>query len=101
MLGLFSSAALNSEVETIVGEFVKTCPPPVTVGRKPMPKAQIESSLQVLYAQVADCVQKRRLGILGRARLAKALQTEMQRYKYPDELVSQLVSAVTVNALVR
>lgn len=100
MFGFLTSKALRREVGAIVGAFAKVCPPPVKIGHKPIPEQEVGDSLKILYSQVAAFVRDKRLGILGRARLAKALQDEMRQHEYPDELVSRLVNAVTLNALI-
>lgn len=99
MFGFISSKTLRSEVGVIVATFAEVCPPP-KIGNKPVPERTVGESLEALYGQVAAFAQDKRLGILGRARLAKTLQDEMRRREYPDELVSRLVNAVTMNALV-
>ena len=100
MFGFISTKSLRSEAGTMVEAFARICPPPAKIGNKPIPEKKVGESLDVLYGQVAAYVRGKRLGIIGRARLAKALQEAMQRHEYPDELVSRLVNAVTVNALV-
>lgn len=100
MLGFLSGKSLRDEVGVMVGEFALLCPPPTKTGVKPIPEKKVEESLHALYVRIADFVQHMHLGVIGRARLAKALQDEMRRNEYPDELVSRLVNAVTVNALV-
>lgn len=99
MLGFLSGKSLRRDVGVMVQAFVRGCPPPTKIGHKSISKKKVGESLEALYSQMAVYVRDKRLGILGRARLAKALQDEMRLYEYPDELVSRLVNAVTVNAL--
>ncbi|TRZ69605.1 MAG: hypothetical protein D4S02_01765 [Rhodocyclaceae bacterium] len=84
----------------MVDAFAQVCPPPARMGKQPIPQKKVGESLDVLYQQVTKYVMDKRLGFLGRARLAKALQDEMWRHEYPNELVSRVVNAVTMNALV-
>lgn len=91
---------MRAEMGAMIETFAQTCPPPAKIGDRSIPEKKISESLDALYAQVAAYAREKRLGILGRARLAKALQDEMRQQQYPDGLVSRLVNAVTVNALV-
>lgn len=100
MFGFLSGKSLRQFTGTIVGEFAEKCPPPAPSGVKPISKQNAADSLKVLYGRVEAFVREHRLGTLGRARLAKTLQEEMHRHGYPDEMASQVISAVTVNALV-
>jgi len=100
MFGFISGKSLRSEVGVMVGEFARICPPPARLGVKRVSDGKIEESLGVLYSRVAAFARVSNLGVIGRARLAKALQDEMRRNQYPAELVGRLVNAVTANALV-
>lgn len=100
MFGFLSSKLLRSEVEVLVEAFARVCPPPSKIRNKRIKEQEVSSSLDELFRHVAAYSRDRRLGILGRARLAKALQDEMRRREYPDDLVSRVVNAVTVNVLV-
>jgi len=100
MFGILSNRLLRKEVGELVEAFARACPPPAKVRGKPINEREVGNSLEQLFRHVADFARNRRLGILGRARLAKALQDEMRRHEYPDELVSRVVNAVTVNVLV-
>ena len=102
MFGFGFQSPLHAEAKEAMEEFARVCPPPskITKARKPIPENKIAASLESLNKRIASYVQKKRLGVIGRARLAKALQNEMGRLGYPDELSSRVVSAITVNALV-
>jgi hypothetical protein len=67
---------------------------------KPVPENKVTASLEALNQRMAEYAKNKRLSFIGRARLAKALQNEMNQLGYPADLVSRVVSAVTVNALV-
>lgn len=56
--------------------------------------------METLHKRIALYAKEKRLSFIGRARLAKALQNEMNLLGYPADLVSRVISAVTVNALV-
>ena len=100
MFASFSKGYLRTEARQIVEAFVVSCPPPSKAGHKPVSEKNVARSLDALYRQAARLSQEKRLGIWGRARLARALQAELQGLGYPADLVSRVVGAVTVNSLV-
>lgn len=100
MFGLVSSKSMRAEMGAMIEKFARACPPPAKIGDRSIPEKKVSESLDALYVQVAAYAREKRLGILGRARLAKALQDEMRHQQYPDGLVSRVVNAVTANALV-
>ena len=102
MFGFGSHSSLHAEAKEAMEAFSRVCPPPAKVGKgfKPVPENKVAASLESLNIRIAGYVKKTRLGVLGRARLAKALQNEMNRLGYPADLSSRVVSAITVNALV-
>lgn len=100
MLGFISTATLKTKANELVQEFARACPPLPRSGTKVVPEKTVSRALGKLYAEAAAFSHERRLGIFGRARFAKALQNEVRQLGYPTELVTQIVSAVTLNALV-
>lgn len=101
MFGFTSSKSLQIEASVALEAFALVCPPPTKVVKhKPVPENKISASLQALNQRIAAYAKSQRLSFIGRARLAKALQSEMNRLGYPADLVSRVVSAVTVNSLV-
>lgn len=100
MFGILSSKSLRDDAGAMIGSFAQTCPPPAKLGNKPVPEKKVGESLANLYELVAAYTQEHRLGVIGRARLAKALQEEMRQHEYPDELIGRMMNAITVNALV-
>lgn len=101
MLGFISGKSLQAEAREALADFARTCPPPDKARKdKPAPEQKIAESLASLKQRLAAYAKVQRLSFLGRARLAKALQTEMQAQGYPGDLVSRVVGAVTVSALV-
>lgn len=101
MFGFASSKSLQIEASSALEAFAQVCPPPAKMAKqKPVPESKVAASLQALNRRVAEYAVCNRLSFIGRARLAKALQNEMKRLGYPADLVSRVVSAVTVNALV-
>lgn len=100
MFWFVSAKPLRKDVGAMVAAFAEACPPPAEIGNRPVSVKEVGDSLEVLYAQAAAYARSKRLSFLGRARLAKALQDEMRQREYSDELVSRVVNAVTVNALV-
>lgn len=61
---------------------------------------QVEVGLQQLYAAAAIARQERRLGVIGRARVAFSLQDKMVRAGYPPALVRQVLFALLASAFV-
>lgn len=101
MFGFVSQLSLQSEARESLEAFAQVCPPSEKLkSRKAVPESLVAASLATLQKRIAQYAQARRLSFIGRARLAKALQNEMNRLGYPADLVSRVVSAVTVNALV-
>ena len=100
MFGIISSKVLRDEAGRVVDEFTRACPPPGKTRPQPISDLEMSRSLDELFRHVATIARTRRLGVLGRARFAKALQDEFRRLEYPNELVSRVVNAVTVNSLV-
>ena len=74
--------------------------PPPGAKRKAQSKQKIDAALDSLYRDAAAYRREHRLGILGRARLAKAFQDELLARGYPVELVTKITSAITATALV-
>lgn len=101
MFGFASRKSLQHEAKAALEAFARVCPPPDKVKKgKPIPEQKVAESLTALKQRLAAYAKSQRLSFLGRARLAKALQSEMQAQGYPGELVSRVVGAVTVGALV-
>jgi hypothetical protein len=101
MFGFISQLSLQTEARESLEIFARACPPPAKVVKhKPVPESKVAASLETLHKRIALYAQNQSLSFIGRARLAKALQNEMNRLGYPADLVSRVVSAVTVNALV-
>lgn len=101
MFGFISSQSLQAEASEALEAFARVCPPPAKVTKgKPVPEQKIAESLELLKQRIAAYSKSQRLSFIGRARLAKALQSEMQSQGYPGELVSRVVGAITLGALV-
>lgn len=101
MFGFISSLSLKTEAREALEEFARVCPPPDKIKKgKPVPEQKVSESLEALKKRMAAYAKSQRLSFIGRARLAKALQTEMQAQGYPGELVSRVIGAITIGALV-
>lgn len=101
MFGIASTLSLQIEAREALEVFARVCPPPAKVtSYKAIPQSRVAESLETLNQRIALYAKNKRLSFIGRARLAKALQNEMNLLGYPADLVSRVVSAVTVNALV-
>lgn len=101
MFGFASQKSLQAEAREALADFARVCPPPDKAKKgKSVPDPKIAESLETLKQRLAAYAKSQRLSFLGRARLARALQSEMQSHGYPGDLVSRVVGAVTVGALV-
>ena len=100
MLWFLSSKFIRNDVRAMIERFAHSCPPPDKFTDKSATEIMVNKSLDALYVEISTYAREQRLGIFGRARLAKAFQDEMRQQQYSEELVSRLVNAVTVNALV-
>lgn len=101
MFGFASHKSLQAEAIKALEAFARVCPPPAKAKKgKPAPEQKIVESLDTLKRHMAAYAKTERLSFIGRARLARALQSEMQSQGYPGELISRVVGAVTVGALV-
>ena len=101
MFGFISTLSLQIEARESLGAFARVCPPPAKVVKhKAVPENKVAESLKALHTRIALYAKQNSLSFIGRARLAKALQNEMNQLGYPPDLVSRVVSAITVNALV-
>ena len=83
----------------MVEAFARNCPPPAKIGNQAIPEKKVAKAFDALYAEAASFSLEKKLGIIGRARFAKVLQEELLRQKYPEDLISRIVGAVTANAL--
>lgn len=101
MFGFATQKSLQLEAREALEVFAQVCPPPDKVAKhKVVPENKVAASLAALNQRIALYAKEKRLSFIGRARLAKALQNEMNLLGYPADLVSRVISAVTVNALV-
>lgn len=101
MFGFAPQKSLQIEAREALAVFARVCPPPDKANKgKSVPEPKIAESLGTLKQRLAAYAKNQRLSFIGRARLARALQAEMQSQGYPGDLVSRVVSAVTVGALV-
>lgn len=96
----FGGKALAADAKSLVAAFARACPPPSQALRA-ISEKQVQTALQGLYLAAGQCAGERKLGAIGRARLARAVQSELFAAGYPPELVSKVVSALTLNALVK
>lgn len=67
--------------------------------RRALSAPEVARALAALYKGAADFSRAGRLGILGRARLAKALQDELLARGYPDDMVLKITHAVAAKSL--
>lgn len=59
-----------------------------------------ENALNQLFKRTGAICKEYRLGIIGRARLAKALQNQLRDRGYAANLIAKITIAVVTNALV-
>ncbi len=78
--------------------------PPPGKGKKRPTEKEVEavtaSGLEKFYATAREERERRRLGILGRARVALCLQQRLLEAGYPAPLVKQVLFAMLVSAFV-
>jgi len=98
---IFLGSLYKDEAVRLVGGFASVCPPPERVGSKAPTDKMVAKALDHLSQQALDFSEEHRLGVINRARLAKAFQDEMLRTGYPADLVSRITSSLTFNALIR
>ena len=99
MFGFIPSAVLRERAVQLVDVFARDIAAPGKARRKAALESAANDALQVLFLGVADFCRVERLGVIGRARLARTLQDELRRRGFPAEMVSRVTSAVTINAL--
>lgn len=97
----FSAQEIKETAAQIVGKFIQQCPPQSKVFGRKGSETVIGGALEAIYREASDFAKKRRLGVIGKARFAKAFQDELQRAGYTAELVSKVTTALTVKAFVR
>lgn len=97
---MLSGKPLRERAASLVQSFFDKCPLP-GAKRKAPSKREIEMSLEAIYREVAAFSREQRLGIVGRARFAKAIQDELLSRGYPPDLVMKITGAISAKALVR
>ena len=95
---LLSGKPLRERAVALVKTFSGNCPPP-GAKHKALSKPKIEKALEALYREAAAFSREQRLGIVGRARFAKAIQDELLVLGYPVDLVMKITGAVSAKAL--
>ncbi len=100
MFAFLSKNYLQPEAAELIAGFSTTCPPPRLIGKRRIAEKVVAQAMRELYEKTAELASRKRLGVLGRARLAKAMQTILREQGYAEELTAQVVGAVTVNSLV-
>jgi len=100
MFGFLSAKGIRDEARAIILKFAETSPPSRNGPNGIFSEEQLNRSLELLYSQVASYALGQRLGIIGRARFAKALQDELLLRGYPAEIASKVVSSATISSLV-
>ncbi|OGA20065.1 MAG: hypothetical protein A3G25_14145 [Betaproteobacteria bacterium RIFCSPLOWO2_12_FULL_63_13] len=98
-LARLSGKTVRQGASALADAFSEKFPPP-GARRKAQSRLKIDSALDSLYRDAAAFRREHRLGVLGRARFAKAFQDELLARGYPAELVMKITSAITATALV-
>ena len=93
------SKPVQARVDALLGEFALACPPPGKA-TKPITSQTVEKALSGLCGETARLVREQKLGVLRRAALAKSVQKGLIDAGYPLEMVTKIVNALTVSALV-
>jgi hypothetical protein len=95
---LLSGKPLRAQAALLVQFFASNCPPP-DGKHKSLSRPKIEKALEALYSEAGAFSREQRLGIVGRARFAKAIQDGLLGRGYPADLVMKITSAVSAKAL--
>lgn len=98
-LAVLTGKAQREAAAFLAQDFSERCPLPAG-RRKALPAREVEQALGALYRGAADFSRAGRLGILGRARLAKALQDELLARGYPADMALKVVHAVAAKSLI-
>lgn len=93
------STPVQTKVDALLAEFVVACPPPGKATR-PVTSHAVEKALSGLCDETVRLVQERKLGVLRRAAFAKSLQKGLIGAGYPPEMVTKVINALTVSALI-
>lgn len=99
LLRLLVSGAVQAKASALVAGFARVCPAPEKAPRNVTAKA-VEKALDELYLEAGRFAREQKLGVLRRAAFAKLIQNELIGLGYPVDLVTKVVNALTVNALV-
>jgi len=100
-----SSEKLNQEpikvfAGQIVEQFQSLCPSSEQqLNKKKRSQKGIKKALSKLYTQIYDYVSARKLGVIKRGFLARAIQSEMEQKAYERPLINQIMMAIILNSL--
>ncbi len=100
-----SSEQLNKEsikifASQIVDQFQLLCPSSEEqINKKKRSQKGIKIALTQLYSQIYDYVSVRKLGVIKRGFLARAIQSEMEQKAYERSLINQIMMAIILNSL--
>ena len=100
-----SSEQLNKEsikifASQIVDQFQLLCPSSEEqINKKKRSQKGIKIALTQLYSQIYDYVLARKLGVIKRGFLARAIQSEMEQKAYERSLINQIMMAIILNSL--
>jgi hypothetical protein len=86
-------SAVSAASDHLFERFCRELPLQVP-GARARSTTQVETALQRFYAEARAQREERRLGIIGRARVAFALQQRLLKAGYPAGLVRQVLFAL-------
>jgi hypothetical protein len=96
---LLSGKPLRERAASLVQSFSDSCP--IAAAKRKAPSMrEVERALEAIYRGAASFSREHRLGVVSRARFAKAVQEELLHRGYPADLVTKITSAVAAKALV-
>lgn len=98
---IFGLAQLEAAATDLVAGFSRDCPSPRENPGKYVGEKIVGRALSKLFEQVAALIEQRKYGVFKRARLAKMIQDQLLAKGYPSDMVARVVSAITINALIR
>lgn len=95
--GFTSRKSIDEAASRLARQFSESCPPTPERGRDL--EKRMAGALNDLYEGARQFRSECHLGVLNRARYAKAFQDELTRLGYPPDVVTKVTTALVINAL--
>ena len=97
--GFTSRKRVDQCAKNLAMEFSRWCPLLEQAKGGRNPEKKVEAALAEIYQQARVFRQENKLGVFSRARFAKVFQDELAGLGYPQELSTQVTTALVINAL--